>query len=160
MWKVLYIYLKLNIRLASFRDNYGSSRSTASTVKTVFEYRSLISIPYIDELLGNIKLRFSDKAVNIIVAMSVFSPVLLPEDDSLTTYGDDNKALLVHFYGNEAAVEYGEVTYTSLRPLLDRIALICERKIFKCYALGEEGNYEKLYNGTRIPRIITNNEGI
>ena len=97
-------------------SSYGSSRSRAYMVKTVFEYRSLIAIPYVDALLENVKLRFSDKAVNIVVSMLVFNPALLPEDDYLMTYGDDSIAILANFYGNDKAVEYGGVTHSSLRP--------------------------------------------
>ena len=50
-------------------------------------------------LLENIKSRFTDKAVNIITAMSLFNPSLLPTEDSLPSYGNEQIQVLAEFYG-------------------------------------------------------------
>ena len=62
---------------------HTSARSHWSSITTIAEYRTKIAIPYINALLENIKNRFSDKAVKIVTAMSIFIPSLLPTEDSL-----------------------------------------------------------------------------
>ena len=52
---------------------FGSSRLS---IRTITDYRTRIAIPYIDKLLENIKQRFSDNALKVVVAMSVFNPAL------------------------------------------------------------------------------------
>ena len=57
---------------------HGFAQSHWSSIITTAEYRTLVAIPYVDSLLLNIKSRFTDKAVKIVTAMSIFSPSLLP----------------------------------------------------------------------------------
>ena len=57
------------------------------TISTVKDYQELVVIPYIDSLIGNINARFSDKAVKLLVATSIFNPAELPTYDSLSSYG-------------------------------------------------------------------------
>ena len=101
------------------------------------EYRTLVAIPYVDSLLLNIKSRFTDKAVKIVTAMSIFSPSLLPAEASLPSYGSEQIKILAEFYGKEAEVEYVLTTYTS-PPLLDGDELLSEWKIFRRALLVEK----------------------
>ncbi len=116
----------------------GSTRSRWFSISTIAEYRTQVVIPYIDALLENIKSRFTDKAVEIITAMSIFNPFLLPTEDSLHSYGTEEIKVLAEFYGKEAQVQYAGITYTS-PPLLDKDDLLSEWKIFRRALLLEEG---------------------
>ena len=91
---------------------YGPTRSHSNII-AVSDYRTHVAIPYIDTLLGNIRKRFSDKAIQILSAMSVFHPASLPEKDSLSTYGNNEIACLANFYGKPAEVEFQGTTYSS-----------------------------------------------
>jgi hypothetical protein len=121
----------------------GSARSRWFSITTIAEYQTQVAIPYIDALLENIKSRFTDKAVKIITAMSIFNPSLLPTDDSITSYGNDQIQVLAQFYGEEAEVQFAGSTFTS-PPLLDREELLSEWKIFRRAFL-----LEKKSNGTQ-----------
>ena len=116
---------------------HGSARSSWSSITTTAEYRTLVAIPYVDSLLLNIKSRFTDKAMKIGTAMSIFSPSLLPAEASLPSYGSEKIKILAEFYGKEAAVEYALTTYTS-PPLLDGDELLSEWKIFRRALLVEK----------------------
>ena len=109
---------------------HGSARSHWSSITTIAEYRTLVAIPYVDALLANIKSRFTDKAVKIITAMSIFNPSLLPTEDSLPSYGNEQIKILAEFYGKAAEVQYAGTTYTS-PPLLHGDDLLSEWKIFR-----------------------------
>ena len=78
--------------------------------------------------------------MKIVTAMSIFNPSLLPTEDSLPSYGNEQIKILAEFYGKEAEVQYAGATYTS-PPLHDSDELLSEWK--KCFATGE-----KSYNGT------------
>ena len=86
-----------------------SARSRWSSITTTAEYRTLVAIPHVDSLL-NIKSRFTDKAVKIVTAMSMFSSSLLPAEASLPSYGSEKIKILAEFYGKEAEVEYLHLT--------------------------------------------------
>ncbi len=107
----------------------GSTRSRWFSISTIAEYRTQVAI-IIDALLEIIKSRFTDKAVEIITAMSIFNPSLLPTEDSLHSYGTEEIKVLAEFYGKEAQVQYAGITYTS-PPLLDKDDLLSEWKIFR-----------------------------
>ena len=62
--------------------------------------------------------------------MSIFNPSLLPTDDSITLYSNDQIQVLAQFYGEEAEVQFAGSTFTS-PPLLDREELLSEWKIFR-----------------------------
>ena len=109
---------------------HGSARSHWSSITTIAEYQTKIAIPYINALVENIKNRFSDKAVKIVTAMSIFNPSLLPTEDSLPSYGNKQIKVLAEFYGKEAEVQYAGMTYTS-PPLLNGDELLSEWKIFR-----------------------------
>ena len=113
---------------------HGSARSRWSSITTTAEYRTLVAIPYVDSL---IKSRFTDKAVKIVTAMSIFSPSLLPAEASLPSYGSEQIKILAEFYGKEAEVECALMTYTS-PPLLDGDELLSEWKIFRRLLLVEK----------------------
>ena len=98
----------------------GSARSRWFSITTIAEYQTQVAIPYIDALLENIKSRFTDKAVKIITAMSIFNPSLLPTDDSITLYGNDQIQVLAQFYGEEAEVSLLEVLSLHLHYLIGR----------------------------------------
>ena len=112
-------------------DGVACGSSRWFSIITIADYRTEVAIPYIDTLLKNMKSRFTNKAVKIITAMSVFNPSLLPTDDSITTYGNDQIQVLTVFYGEGAEVLYAGSTFTS-PPLLDREELLSEWKIFRC----------------------------
>ena len=106
------------------------SRSRFMTISTVKDYQELVVIPYIDSLIGNINGRFSDKAVKLLVATSIFNPAELPTYDSLSSYGVQQIKELADFYGTEASVTYHGVTYTS-QPLVAHDELVSEWKVFR-----------------------------
>ncbi len=83
---------------------------------------------YIDALLENIKSRFTDKAVEIITAMSIPLCYLLKIHYILN--GTEEIKVLAEFYGKEVQVQYAGITYTS-PPLLDKDDLLSEWKIFR-----------------------------
>ena len=103
----------------------GSARTRFVSIRTVEEYRESVVIPYLDCLIGNINRRFSDKAVKLLVASSIFNPA-----EFLSSYGLDEIRVLADFYGREASTEYRGVTYTS-PPLLSGDELISEWKVFR-----------------------------
>ena len=113
------------------RPRHGSARSRFALISNTKEYRSQIAIPYIDSLVDNINRRFSDKAVKLLVASSIFNPAQLPtEESTMSSYGVQEIRNLADFYGKEASVDYLGVTYTSA-PLVDRDELLSEWKIFR-----------------------------
>ena len=116
---------------------HGSARSRWSSITTTAEYRTLVAIPYVDSLLLNIKSLFTDKAVKIVTAMTIFSLSLPPAEASLPSYGSEQIKILAEFYGKEAEVEYALTTYTS-PPLLDGDELLSEWKIFRRALLVEK----------------------
>ena len=116
---------------------HGSARSRWCSITTTAEYRTLVAIPYVDSLLLNIKSRFTDKAVKIVTAMSIFSPSLLPAEASLPSYCSEQIKILAEFYGKEEEVEYALMTYTS-PPLLNGDELLSEWKIFRQALLVEK----------------------
>ena len=85
---------------------HGSSRSRWSSITTIAQYQTLVAIPYVNALLENIKSRFTDKAMKIVIAMSIFNPTLLPTEDSLPSYGNEQIKILTNFYGKEAEVQH------------------------------------------------------
>ena len=60
------------------RHNPGSTRSTFNSINNIKAFRKQIDVPYIDTLIDNIKKRFSDEVVKLLVAFSIFNPSLLP----------------------------------------------------------------------------------
>ena len=62
--------------------------------------------------------------------MSIFNSTLLPTEDSLPSYGNEQIKILANFYGKEAEVQYAGITYTS-PPLLDGDELLSKWKIFR-----------------------------
>ena len=69
--------VKMNEKHGITLDTHGSERPHWSSITMVTEYWSLVAIPYVDALLENIENRFTDEAVKIVTAMSIFSPSLL-----------------------------------------------------------------------------------
>ena len=84
----------------------------------IAQYRTLVAIPYVSALLENIKSRFTDKAVKIIIVMSIFNPTLLPTEDSLPSYGNEQFKILANFYGKEAEVQYAGIPTPYLHYLM------------------------------------------
>ena len=68
---------------------HGSARSHWSSITTIAQYRTLVAIPYVNELLENTKSRFTDKAVKIVIGMSIFNPTLSATEDSLPSHGNE-----------------------------------------------------------------------
>ena len=109
---------------------FGSHRSTS--IRTIAEYHARVAVPYIDTLLENINQRFSEDALSVITAMSIFNPALLPssEDPLLSSYGNEEIKLLANFYGKEACVEHNGTCFTS-PPILNADELITEWTLFR-----------------------------
>ena len=90
-------------------------------------------------LIENINRRFTDEAVKILSATSVFDPTKFPTEEALIlAYGLEEIRILADFYGNDTTVEYEGTIYTS-SPLLDRDELLSEWKTFR-RALIQEKN--------------------
>ena len=84
-----------------------------------------------DCLIENINRRFTDKAVKILSATSVFDPTKFPTEEALIlAYGLEEIRILADFYGNDATVVYEGTRYTS-SPLLDRDEFLSEWKTFR-----------------------------
>ena len=84
-----------------------------------------------DCLIENINRRFTDEAVKILSATSVFDPTKFPTEEALIlAYGLKDIRILADFYGNDATVEYEGTIHTS-SPLLDRDELLSEWKTFR-----------------------------
>ena len=122
-------------------ENFQITVSRWSFITTIAQYRILVAIPCVNALLENIKIKFTDKAVKIIIAMSIFNPILLSIEDSLPSYDNEQIKILPNCYGKEAEVQYVGITYT-LPPLLDGDELLSKWKIFRGALL-----VEKRYNG-------------
>ena len=65
----------------------SSARNRWSSITTIAQYQTLVTVPEVHPLLENFKSRFTDKAMKIVIAMSIFNPTLLPTEDSLPSYG-------------------------------------------------------------------------
>ena len=83
---------------------------------------------YVSALLENIKSRFTDKAVTIVIALSIFNPTLSTTEDSLPSYSNEQIKIFADFYGKETEVQYAAITYAS-PPLLDGDELLSAWKI-------------------------------
>ena len=94
------------------RHNSGSARSRFMIISNIKDYQQLVVIPYIDSLISNINGRYSGKAMKLLVASSIFNPVELPTEDSLSSYGVEQMKKLADFYGTEVSVTYHGVMYT------------------------------------------------
>jgi len=117
---------------------YRSSRSGMGSTRTVSEFRSGVATPYIDALVDNIKRRFSDEAIKVLVSASIFNPASLPTDPSaLPAYGRTQIQALAEFYGQEATVVFNDTTYTS-PSLIDGDELVTEWRLFKRALLQEK----------------------
>ena len=103
------------------------TRSLAEETSDIQHFQTSVAVPYIDHLLENIQNRFSDKAVEILVAASVLSPSLFPSAGSLSSYGEKEIKVLAmaDFYGKEVKVEFDGTVYTS-PPVLNDEDLIAE----------------------------------
>lgn len=130
---------------------YGSTRSHAN-ITNVSAYRTSVAIPYIDIILKNINERFSNEAVKILQAMSIFNPALLSSKESLSTYGDNEITILANFYGKPAEVKFNGVSYSS-PPLLNREDLLSEWKIFRRALLQERNSLVKSKCLTKVPHL-------
>ena len=64
-------------------------RGSTSVTTTLDSFRKAVLIPYVDKLIENIRSRFSDEGVAVVIAMSVFNPANIPQADDPTfrTYG-------------------------------------------------------------------------
>ena len=104
----------------------------------VSEYQKRVTVPYLSVLIENIKRRFSDIVVKLLVASSIFCPSKLPPKDQLGSYGCYEIDLLSNFYGRAASVEYEGATYTS-PPLRNAEDLVSEWKMYRRAMLQEQG---------------------
>ena len=135
------------------RHNIGSARSKWMSICTIKDYREQVVIPYLDSLIENINQRFSDKAVKLLVATSIFNPAEVPTDqDSLSSYGLQQIKDLADFYGRQAYVDYCGVTYTS-PPLLHRDELLSEWKVFRRAMHKEKELFMSLHKVSRPPSL-------
>lgn len=103
----------------------------AQAFTTLNEYRNFVAIPYIDSLLLNIKNRFSDKVVQLLVSAAVFNPASFPsQEDDLLKYGNCEVQCLIDFYGKEAQIELQGKTYCSPAIVYGE-EVLAEWRIFK-----------------------------
>ena len=67
-------------------------RGSTSVTTTLDSFCKAVLIPYVDKLIENIRSRFSDEGVAVVIAMSVFNPANIPQADDPTfcTYGKGN----------------------------------------------------------------------
>ena len=74
-----------------------------------------MAISYLDTLIENINNRYSGEVVELVVSASVFNSALLPIDETLLkAYGNSKLSTLANFYGENSAVRFEGVTYSSL----------------------------------------------
>ena len=90
--------------------------------------------------------------MKIVTAMSIFNPSLLPTEDSLPSYGNEQIKELAEFYGKEAEVQYAGMTYTS-PPLLNGDELLSEWKIFRHAFLLEKKSIMEHKKESRSPSM-------
>ena len=108
-----------------------------ASAHTLTSYHANVALPYINSLLHNIHDRFSGEAVDLLVSSSVFNPAAFPtEERVLPDYGKKEVAALAEFYGTEATVDVGGVTFSSL-PLIDKDEILVEWCLFKRVFLQE-----------------------
>ncbi len=111
--------------------NTSSTSRNAVCANTMAEFRDTVAIPFIDLLFSNIKSRFSEGVVKLLVCSSVFNPASIPTEElALNEYGKEELKVLVDFYGKEATVEFEGTTYTSL-PVVDTEEVMAEWTVFK-----------------------------
>ena len=88
------------------------------------KYSDRIAAPYISKLISNIKKRFSDETVSLLVASSVFHPLKLPPIDRVRGYGEEKIGVIASFYGEDAEIEFQSTRFVSK-------ALICEKTLLE-----------------------------
>ena len=95
------------------------------------EYRNSVALPYIGHLISNIKSRFCDADVKLLVSSSVFEPARLPTDEAtLSEYGKEQTRPFTEFYGSEATTKFDGKTYSS-PPMINGDEIHAEWKLFK-----------------------------
>ena len=108
-----------------------------ASAQTLTSYRANVALPYINLLLHNIHDQFSGEAVYLLVSSSIFNPAAFPtEERVLPDYGKKEVAALAEFYGTEATVDVGGVTFSS-PPLIDKDEILVEWRLFKRVFLQE-----------------------
>ena len=108
-----------------------------ASAQTLTSCRANVALPYINSLLHNIHDRFSGEAVDLLVSSSVFNPAAFPtEERVLPDYGKKEVAALAKFYGTEATVDVGGVTFSS-PTLIDKDKILVEWHLFKRVFLQE-----------------------
>ena len=92
-----------------------------------------MAIPYLDTLIANINSSFSGEVVELVVAVLVFNPALLPDDETLLrAYGNSKLSTLANFYGEKAEVTFEGVTYSCLLLLVSiKEEFLGEWQVFK-----------------------------
>ena len=114
-------------------------RGSTSVTTTLNSFRKAVLIPYVDKLIENIRSRFSDEGVAVIIAMSVFNPANIPQADGPTfhTYGKEEIKQLAAFYGEEAKVEFQGESF-QFPPVIDGDVLLSEWPVFRRALLHEK----------------------
>ena len=78
-------------------------------------------MPYIDSLFTDMKSRFSDMVVKLLVSSSIFNPALLPsEEEEFSQYRKEEIKAFSQFYGSKATVSYDNEKKKALRLLMER----------------------------------------
>ena len=109
-----------------------------------------MAIPFLDTLIANINSRFSDEVVKLVVSASVFSPALLPDDETLLRAYDNSKlSTLANSCGEKTEVMFEGVTYSSLA-IINKEELLGEWQVFKRAAFQEK----KVMMGKKTPPSI------
>ena len=110
--------------MTSLREEYGITIADkfgfTSTVNSAEQYSEKVAAPYMSKLISNIKKRFSDETVSLLVASSVFNLSKLPPMDRVRGYGEEQIGVLTSFYGEDAKIEFQGSQFVSK-------ALICKQ---------------------------------
>ena len=74
------------------------SLTQSDSTTTTSVYRDAVAIPYIHALLCNLNSHFSDSAMNLIIASSIFYPVSFPKDEAaLSEFGNSELKAFLDF---------------------------------------------------------------
>ena len=103
-------------------------------------FKRVVFIPYFNNLIDNIKGRFTDSA-GIITAFSIFDPRHLPNKESeLGDYGLQELDVILAHYGQVHSVEFNGDS-VSITPDITRDDMVSEWRIFKRLLYGQYKSY-------------------
>ena len=132
--------------MTSLREEHGITIADkfgfTSAVISAEQYSDKIAAPYISKLISNIKKRFSDETVSLLVASSVFHPLKLPPIDRVRGYGEEKIGVLASFYGEDAEIEFQSTRFVS-KALICKETLLEEWHMFAKALVQEKKKWKK-----------------